>query len=150
MALEDNIQQDSFPNEREKVLVNILYTHAHLVNALNQLLKQHNITRQQYNVLRILRGQHPSPTSINSVKERMLEKMSDASRILDRLKIKDLISKNTNTIDKRQSSISISTKGLKLLDMLDDIITNFELEHIQLNPDDAKTLNRLMDKMRGE
>jgi len=102
MTLEDNIRQDSFPNEWEKVLVNILYTHGHLVNALNKLLKEYDITRQQYNVLRILRGQHPKSTSINAVKERMLEKMSDASRIVNRLKLKDLITKSANTKDKRQ------------------------------------------------
>jgi DNA-binding MarR family transcriptional regulator len=150
MALEDNIQQDSFPNEREKVLVNILYTHGHLVNALNKQLKLYNITRQQYNVLRILRGQYPKTISVANVKERMIEKMSDASRIVDRLKIKELISKSTHTKDKRQSAISINSKGLKLLDELDLIITNFELEHIQLNLADSKTLNRLMDKIRGE
>lgn len=150
MALEDNIQQDAFPNEREKVLVNILYTHSHLVNALNEQLKEYNLTRQQYNVLRILRGQYPKAISVNNVKERMIEKMSDTSRIVDRLKIKELISKTTNTKDKRQSSISINSNGLQLLDTLDEIITNFELEHIQLDLADAKTLNQLMDKIRGE
>lgn len=149
MTIGDNIQQKTFSNERGKALVNILYTHNHLINKLNQLLKVHSITRQQYNVLRILRGQYPDPTNINLIKERMLDKMSDASRIVERLKSKELIIKKAKATDKRESCIIINKRGLELLETLDPLLQNFEAQNIKLNSEEAHTFNNLIDKLRG-
>lgn len=145
MSLEDKIKQEAFPNEREKVLVNILYTHSHLVNKLDQLFNTYEITRQQYNVLRILRGQHPESISLNNIKDRMIEKVSDTTRIVEQLRTKGLIVSN-----ERQSSILINLVGFRLLDKLDQIITNFELENIQLNQEEARIINKLLDKLRRD
>ena len=86
MKLEKAIRQKGFQNEYQKAIINIIYTHNYLIGKMNPVFKQYGITRQQYNVLRILRGQHPDPATINLIKERMLDKMSDASRIAERLK----------------------------------------------------------------
>ena len=81
MRLEDEIQQKTFKSEQQKAVINLLYTSGFLANLFNDKAKGYDITRQQYNVLRILRGQHPKSASINLIKDRMLDKMSDASRI---------------------------------------------------------------------
>ncbi len=89
MSLEEDIGQKDFHSEYHKAVLNILHTHAFLVDRMNDLLKKYDVTRQQYNVLRILRGQLPASASVNLIRERMLDKMSDASRIVERLRLKD-------------------------------------------------------------
>ena len=86
MSLENDIQQREFRNESQKAILNILFTSYFIQDKMNELFKEYDITRQQYNVLRILRGQHPGHASVNLIRERMLDKMSDASRIVERLR----------------------------------------------------------------
>jgi DNA-binding MarR family transcriptional regulator len=107
------------------------------------------ITLQQYNILRILRGQHPKPATVNLLKERMLDKMPDVSRIIDRLVQKELVSRCTSDRDRRAVDILITDKGLEVLSQLDEAmrITNVLDEH--LTPEECEILNRLLDKMRG-
>ncbi|HEY0740606.1 MAG TPA: winged helix DNA-binding protein [Chryseosolibacter sp.] len=149
MSLEADIQQKTFRNEYQKAILNILYTQNYLVGRMSEVFKKFDITRQQYNVLRILRGQYPDPASINLIKERMLEKMSDSSRIVERLRLKGLIQREGGKNDKRAAEISITAAGLDLLkkmqkevDELDDMITG-------LTPDEARELNTLLDKVRN-
>lgn len=149
MSLEADIQQKTFRNEYQKAILNILYTQNYLVGRMSEVFKKFDITRQQYNVLRILRGQYPDPASINLIKERMLEKMSDSSRIVERLRLKGLIQREGGKNDKRAAEISITSAGLELLkkmqkevDALEDMIT-------ALTPDEARELNSLLDKVRN-
>lgn len=147
MKLDKAIRQKEFQNEYQKAISNIIYTNNYLIGKMNLVFKQYTITRQQFNVLRILRGQKPDPATMNLIKERMLDKMSDASRIVERLKKKKLIKKTRNSIDKRIASIIISKKGLELLKTMDTESEKFN-KLIALSKGEVLNLNKLLDKLR--
>jgi len=149
MGLEEDIQQRKFKSEYQKAIINVLYTHNHLVYEMNIVFKPHNLTRQQYNVLRILRGQLPNPSSVNLVKERMLDKMSDASRIVERLRVKGLVTRKKCNNDRRAVEVCISEKGLALLEKIDGEFEHLSLYNGSLSEEEAQTLNDLLDKMRA-
>ncbi|MBU2494090.1 MAG: MarR family transcriptional regulator [Bacteroidetes bacterium] len=150
MKLEEEIKQNiPFGNEYTKLAVNILYTHGWLSNLQSEYLKKYLITTSQYNILRILRGQHPKPASINLLKERMLDKMSDASRLVDRLVTKELVERKVCINDRRKVEVIITAKGLELLTALEKIEDEQKNILKNLSIDEAKTLNKLLDKLRG-
>ena len=149
MTLEKEIVQSKFQSEGEKAVINIMYTNNIIIGGMNGFFKSHDITRQQYNVLRILRGQYPSPSTINLLKERMLDKMSDASRIVERLRIKKLIVRDRCSNDRRAAEITISEAGLALLNKMDEIVVNLNTFTQNLTDDELVTLNKLLDKLRG-
>src|SRR5689334_21584842 len=120
MSLEKDIHRKEFRNEYHKATLNIIVTHNYIVGKMNDMFKDFDMTRQQYNVLRILRGQHPGHASVNLIKDRMLDKMSDASRIVERLRIKDLIKREDCKNDKRAVEVTITEKGLQLLDVMEN------------------------------
>ncbi len=149
MNIEKEIQQEKFINEYQKLLVNLIFTQTWLQNKSKQFFENADVTQQQYNILRILRGAH-SALSTLQIRERMMDKMSDTSRIVDRLVIKGLVKKTTNKLDKRLVCITITSKGLTLLSLTDPN----ELELINtlntLTPNEATTLSNLLDKLRGK
>jgi DNA-binding MarR family transcriptional regulator len=149
MSLEEDIKQGSFHNEHHKAILNILFTQNYLVGRITDTFKKFGITRQQYNVLRILNGQYPEPASINVIKERMLEKMSDASRIVERLRLKKLVQREDAKNDKRSVEVSITKEGLDLLKTMQDHVYQLEGVLDNLTEDEAKTLNALLDKARN-
>ncbi|MEW6194252.1 MAG: MarR family transcriptional regulator [Bacteroidota bacterium] len=149
MKLEEEIKQKKFKNEYDKLAVNIIYTHGWLLNNYSSFLKQLGVTASQYNILRILRGQHPNPASINLLKERMIDKMSDASRLVERLKKKELVEREICPSDRRQVDVKITAKGLKLLQDSDNIEEQFEQLFKEIKPAEAKLLNDLLDRLRG-
>ena len=140
MSLENELRQNGFRNEYQKATINIIYTHNYLVTALSDILRTYDITRQQYNVLRILRGQCPNHASVHLIRERMLDKMSDASRIVERLRLKDLIYRKECIIDKRTVEITISEKGLELLSKMEDDVNSMDNHMANLSLEDAKKL----------
>jgi DNA-binding MarR family transcriptional regulator len=148
MSIDKDIQQRNFRNEYQKATVNVLFSAGWINERMKQFFGEVDITPQQYNILRILRGSQ-TPLSTQQVRDRMLDKMSDASRIVDRLIKKELVNKSICTADKRLVDIVISSKGLALLQQLDD--RNKELDSIAANltEAEAKTLNTLLDKMRA-
>lgn len=149
MSLEDDIVQSNFESVHHKGLVNIIYTHNYITNGLNHILKPHDITRQQFNVLRILRGQYPKPSNINLIKERMLDKMSDASRIVERLRVKGLVVRIKCPEDRRAVEVTISDEGLQLLKKTDSQSDQFKALMTNLTTEEAKVLNGLLDKIRS-
>lgn len=149
MKIEEEIKQKSFKSEYQKLAVNLLFTHGWLISLQKGLFEKHDITIAQYNILRILRGQHPNPLSVNLLKERMLDKMSDTSRLVERLRIKGLLERKTCKQDRRKSDVKITDKGLELLSTLEPIDMQIENTLQILNNDEAKTLNNLLDKIRG-
>jgi len=149
MKIEEEIKQKSFKSEYQKLGVNLLFTHGWLISLQKGLFEKHDITIAQYNILRILRGQHPNPLSVNLLKERMLDKMSDTSRLVERLRIKGLLERKTCKQDRRKSDVKITDKGLELLSTLEPIDMQIENTLQILNNDEAKTLNNLLDKIRG-
>jgi DNA-binding MarR family transcriptional regulator len=148
MSLEEEIQQKAFRNEYQKAILNLLYTQNYLVGKMTEVFKQFDITRQQYNVLRILRGQYPKPASINLIKDRMLEKMSDTSRIVERLRIKGLIQREEGKTDKRAAEITITPPGIEQLKRMQTQVEDFEAFVANLSIEEARQLNSLLDKLR--
>jgi DNA-binding MarR family transcriptional regulator len=148
MSLENDIQQSEFRSESQKAILNILYTCYFVQDRMNTLFKKYDITRQQYNVLRILRGQYPGHASVNLIRDRMLDKMSDASRIVERLRLKELITRKSAEKDKRAVEVTITEAGLKLLDEMQDSVDEFEGLLNNLSEDETRQLNALLDKLR--
>ena len=129
-------------------MINLLYTASWLQSKQHDFFKPHGITAQQFNILRILKGQHPKSISATEIKLRMLDKNSDVSRLLDRLLAKNLISKKTCPNDKRATDVNITEPGLELLKALENYQN--ELDGVlRLNQSDAAQLSELLDKCRG-
>lgn len=149
MKLEDEIKQKKFKNDYHKLAVNLIYTHGWLSNHQAEFFKSFDITGAQYNILRILRGQHPNPASINLLKDRMLDKMSDASRLVERLKNKGLVEREICPEDRRKVKVKITDSGIELLKKMDDLEDKFENLFSNIKSSEAKMLNELLDKIRG-
>jgi DNA-binding MarR family transcriptional regulator len=149
MEIEKEIYNRKFENSHQKAVVNLLYTYGWITNLLRLLLNKHNVTLQQYNILRILRGQHPNPATINILKERMLDKMSDASRIVERLVQKGLVIRCVSNKDRRAVDILINQNGLDILQKLDNEISLKAMLSNNISEEEANTLSGLLDKMRG-
>ena len=147
MKIEDEIQS-KFRNEKHKAIVNLQFTQLAISNKLGEVFKRSNISAQQYNVLRILRGQYPNSASIGLIKERMLDKNSDVSRIIDRLKRKKLLERKECKLDRRQKDVTISAEGLKLLETLDQDLSSIEKVVANVSEEDAVKLNSILDEIR--
>ena len=150
MSIEKDIkQQKPFKSPYQKLVVNILYTNNWMNSDHLSILKPFDLTAQQYNVLRILRGQYPNPITVNGIIERMLDKMSNASRLVDKLLLKELVSRCDNRDDRRACDVRITQKGLDVLKEIDVLQDNWETNFSNLTPDEAEALSGLLDKLRG-
>jgi DNA-binding MarR family transcriptional regulator len=149
MSIDKDIHQHKFRNEYQRASVNIVYTYGWLMERVKQLLLPADITMQQFNILRILRGSHPVPLSTMQIRDRMLDKMSDTSRIVDRLIAKGLVRKAVSGKDRRLVDVIISVKGRNLLKKLD--LRQDELDCIlkNISEDEAAALSKILDKIRG-
>ena len=148
MGIEQDINQTSFRNEYQKVAINIIYTFNWMNEKMKAMFDKEEITPQQFNILRILRGAG-KPISTLQIRQRMLDKMSDTSRIVDRLLAKGLVKKNTCPGDKRLVDVSITDKGRKMLERLDLLAPDMDALFNNLSDADAKQLNKLLDKIRS-
>ena len=149
MKLEDAIKQKSFKSEGHKLNLNIIHTYSWLINEQKSYYEDHGLTMQQYNVLRILRGHYPEPYSTHMIRERMLDKMSDVSRIVDRLCKKGLVLSSKCATDKRLVDVVISDEGLRLLKQMDASIDKLSELFNNLSDSEQATLNELLDKVRN-
>ncbi len=149
MELEHELQQKAFRNEHTKALLNILFTASWLTTRQMHLFKPHGLTGPQYNVLRILRGQHPHPATINLITGRMVDRTSNVSRIVDKLVAKGLVDRRICEQDRRSVDVLITDAGLALLKRLDVHEQDFMETTIALSADEAGELNRLLDKLRS-
>lgn len=148
MKLEEEIKQPKFRNEYHKLAVNVLYTNGWLINLYSMLFSKYGITSNQYNILRILRGQYPNPATVNLLKERMIDKMSDASRLVERLRTKGFVKRDLSSKDRRCVDIIITDKGLHLLKEIDKLNDKHDSFLKNLSEGEAKKLNDLLDKLR--
>jgi len=148
MSIENDIQQAKFRNEYQKAAVNLIYTCNWVMEKNKQFFDKADITPQQFNILRILRGAG-KPLSTLQIRQRMLDKMSDTSRIVDRLVKKGLVTKVTCPGDRRLVDITIAEKGMKLLESLDAYNDEMDALFSHISEDEAKTLNELLDKLRN-
>lgn len=147
MSLEKDISQRSFRNDHQKGVINLIYTYNWMNEKMKSFFIKEGITGQQYNILRILRGA-AKPISTLQIRDRMLDKMSDTSRIVDRLVLKGLAKKTTCKNDKRLVDVSISPKGKTLLEKIDKHENELDAFLGNLSQAEAKTLNNLLDKVR--
>ena len=148
MGIEQDIQQATFRNPHQKAAINLIYTLSWMREKTNTIFEAEDITPQQFNILRILRGSFPQPLSTLQIRERMLEKMSDTSRIVDRLITKGLVKKLTCKNDRRLVDVIISDKGKKILERLDARQEEIDSVLGNLSEKDANILSDLLDKIR--
>lgn len=141
--------KSNFKDEYQKGMVNLLYTNNVINHTMNKLFKRYGVAGPQFNVLRILRGQMPNAASVGLIKERMIERNSDVSRIVDRLFKKGLVERNECKEDRRQKNVKISEKGMKLLAEIDVVMNEMKSPLNNLTDIEVKTLNELLDKVRG-
>ena len=147
--IEEAIKQSEFKDSYNKVVVNLLYTHSYLVSFQTAVLRPLDLSPEQYNVLRILRGQQGKPATIAAIQERMLNNMSNASRLVDKLKAKELVKREECPLNRRQVDVVITEKGLALLELLEPQINAINKNAIHLEDQELDLLNRLLDKLRG-
>jgi DNA-binding MarR family transcriptional regulator len=148
MKIEEEIKQQKFKTPLQKAVLNLLYTTSWMQGKQKDIFKTFGITLQQFNILRILRGQHPNSTSATEIKSRMLDKNSDVSRLLDRLLAKKIITKRVSSNDKRAADVNLTEEGLELLKAIDK--KQHQIDSVLLLSDDeALMLSDLLDKSRG-
>jgi DNA-binding MarR family transcriptional regulator len=147
MGLEQDINQTNFRNEYQKATINLIYTYNWMQERMKGIFEKEDITPQQFNILRILRGAG-KPISTLQIRQRMLDKMSDTSRIVDRLVAKALVQKNTCTNDKRLVDVSITGAGKKLLEKMDRYNEEMDAIFNNLSEIEAKSMNQIFDKIR--
>ena len=149
MSLEDDLKQTKrFVNEYEKTVVNILFTSSWLHNKNACRFKKHGITQEQYNVLRILRGSYPKSLMLNDISGRMIDKSSNATRLVEKLRQKEMLKREVCPGNRRQVDIVITEKGLALLAQIDNESEGWFNELNTISLEEANELNRILDKLR--
>ena len=148
MSLEQDIKQSEFKSPYSKAIINIIYTNNWLQSLQVEIFKPFDLTLQQYNVLRILRGQYPQPITVIAIIERMLDKMSNASRLVDKLLAKELVIRKLCPNDRRAVDVVITERGMNLLAEIDKLQEKWENQLHGLTENEALELSDLLDKMR--
>lgn len=147
MGINEKIKQKKFASEPQKAIINIAYTHSLISNDLNTALKPYKISMQQFNVLRILKGSAPEPIAVTEISNRMIDRMSNASRLVDKLSKKGLAERSVSEIDKRQVDVKITHQGEDVLSelnvVIDELITDYGKK---LTEEEFVVLNELLDK----
>ncbi|MFC4873560.1 MarR family winged helix-turn-helix transcriptional regulator [Negadavirga shengliensis] len=149
MKIEDAIKQKKFAAPQVKAWVNLIYTFNSLMDQINQVLKPIGVTQQQYNVLRILRGRDGQPATCGEVKNVMMDKNPDLTRLSDRLVAKGLIKRTINEKNRREIDLVITEEGLRLLDKIDPALKASSQFLHNLTDEEAEKLSDLLDKFRG-
>jgi len=149
MALEDDIKQEKFTSEFEKMAVNMLFTSSWLYNINATRLKRYDITPEQFNVLRILRGTHPQAMMLADITSRMIDKSSNATRLVEKLRLKGLVKREICKDNRRQVDIFITDKGLNALKKIDTDSSEWLSTLKNITKAEAHELNRILDKLRS-
>jgi DNA-binding MarR family transcriptional regulator len=149
MKLEGAIQQQKFNNVHQKMLINVLYTASWLEDITAEILRRRKLSNTQFNVLRILRGSYPSPCTAQDIQERMINKRSDVTRLIERLRKMSLVTRDVCPSNRRKVDILISDKGLDLLKELDPEMEDLGKIFKALNKEEAQQLSDLLDKLRS-
>ena len=149
MTIEQDIRQSRFENEYEKAAINILYTGSWLSHLNSTRLKKHGITPEQYNVLRILRGSHPKSMMLAEVTARMIDKSSNCTRLVEKLRQKGYVQREVCENSRRQVDITILDNGLSLLRKIDAEAGEWLDSLKNITKGEAQELNRILDKLRS-
>lgn len=148
MSIEKDIKQKSFKNPYHKVAVNMMYTNGWLINKYSKILKPYNLTEQQFKVLKILRVCYPQPCTVNYIVEGMIDKMSNVSRLVDKLVTKKLVLKVKSNFDLRSVNIILTDKGKSMIEELTILIKEYENSFFGLEEDEIYLLNNFLEKLR--
>lgn len=149
MKFEDAVRQTSFRSEQAKTALNIIYTANQLEEITRNHLKPYDISSEQYNVLRILKGRHPGAYALQEVRNRMLNRWSNVSRLVEKLREKGYLTRQPRKGDRRKVEIRITDEGIEFLEKLNQLPIAGNLYDQALDPDQAKELNRLLDLFRS-
>lgn len=149
MRIEDAIEVKEFPSIQQKLSINLIYTTSWADVQLQEFFGEYDLTSSQYNVLRILRGQHPNPVTTAVIRDRMIHRNAGASRLVDRLVKKGLATKATCATDRRLVDVSITKEALDILSKMDAERHRIDAIYSALNGREIKQLNDLLDKLRG-
>lgn len=149
MKIEEEIKQKTFSSEYHKLIVNLKFTSGWISGLHNRIFRKYGISPQQFNVLRILKGQYPNPSSLLLIRERMLDKESNASRLIDKLEVSGLTERKQCPEDRRQVDITITRQGIDLLEKINPEVEQITGKIINLSPEEATQLNYLLDKLRN-
>lgn len=149
MKLEDELKMPKFRNSYQKASLNLMFTGEWMMARVDSLLKPYDISSQQFNVLRILRGQQGKPINLFTVQERMLNRMSNATRLVEKLRLKGLVTRELCEQNRRKVEIAITDKGIDLLDSLDPLMQQLEEDTFKnLSADEAQRLSDTLDRVR--
>ncbi|SEI61868.1 DNA-binding transcriptional regulator, MarR family [Dyadobacter koreensis] len=149
MSIETDIKQKKFRSPYQRLGLNLVYTSNWIQYQQMEIFREHDITSQQFNVLRILRGQHPNPIKVSDIAERMLDKNSNTSRLIDKLLLKKLVDRKSCPNDRRAVDVIITETGLELLKSLDPEIEEWENTLARITPEEADMISSLLDKLRN-
>lgn len=150
-TIEELIKTKPYKDPHQRAFINIIYTGSWLVGKLNQVMKPYGITEPQYNVLRILKGQHGNAINLFEIQSRMVQPMSNVSRLIDKLLNKGFVSRTERKENRRMVDISITDKGLQLIDDLEEPIQKtFKKINDNLKKEEARQLAEWLDQLRNE
>ena len=149
MTIEEAIKQERFEDEFQKADINLFYTVNWMTHRFSSLIKEYDISQQQFNILRILRGQKGKPASLKLLTERMLDKMSNTSRLVEKMLTKGLLERKICPNNRRQVEITLTEKGLSLCNEVSDKVNIQRKENVKITSEEAAELNRILDKIRS-
>lgn len=150
MRIEDEIKTNKFSSDIERALINIIFTSSWVSGIHNDYLKPFDLSIQQYNILRIVKGQHPKSVSITNIKSRMIERMSNVSRLVEKLRKNGLLERQPCEEDRRRVEVSLTPEGMRLLEAVNVTMPTFLAHFDTLSPEEAQLLSQLLDKLREE
>jgi DNA-binding MarR family transcriptional regulator len=151
MKIEEEIKSTVTLDNSKKIILNVIYTQNVIADKLNEILKPFDLSGEQYNVLRILRGQKGNPANMCVIQERMLAKTSNTTRLVDKLLLKNLVTRNVCPENRRKIEVLITQKGLDVLTELDSKVIDHENSFSKnLNKEELELLNQLLEKFRNQ
>jgi len=149
MSINKEIKQKSFSSEQQRMVMNLVFTGNTLSADSNRLFKKYDLTNQQFNVLRILRGQKCCPITVKDIESRMLDKSSNVSRLIDKLLLKEYVERVACCNDRRRVDILITKKGLSFLSSIDSVVSAVEEKYRSaISEEEAILVNEILDKLR--
>tara|TARA_R110002124_G_scaffold232312_3_gene397415 strand:- start:499 stop:954 length:456 start_codon:yes stop_codon:yes gene_type:complete len=148
MSIENDIKQKVFRSPYQKLAINLVYTSNWLLYNQLEVFRAYDLTLQQYNVLRILRGQKATPIRVSDIADRMMDKSSNTSRLVDKLLLKQYAERTLCPNDRRAVDVVITDAGLKVLEAIDPAVIEWENSLDVITPEEAEQISRLLDKLR--
>jgi len=150
MKISKAIKQEKFKSNQNMAIINILYTSNWLKDYYKSIFDPFELKSQHYNVLRILKGRYPNATSPGEIKEVMLDKAPDLTRLIDKLVLMKLVDRNSCSENRRKVDVLINKKGIELLGQIDIKMNVFDENYkLKLNDEEAEQLSNLLDKLRS-